>query len=78
MAIEPPTWAVKANGEARLEVSSFLEVGGASLLEFASLPGSFCQHLWAIGSHMTSLIDVVASSVSFPPSSHIFFCLISL
>jgi hypothetical protein len=22
MAIEPPTWAVKANGEARLEVSS--------------------------------------------------------
>lgn len=26
MAIEPPTWAVKANGEARLEVSSFLSL----------------------------------------------------
>lgn len=26
MAIEPPTWAVKANGEARLEVSSSLSL----------------------------------------------------
>lgn len=36
MAIEPPTWAVKANGEARLEVSSFFDLFGASLMEVNS------------------------------------------
>lgn len=43
------------------------------MLEIASLSGSFSQHLWVNGSHLTTPIDVGASLVSFPPSSHIIF-----